>query len=55
LARTNAVKVHLVAKSIPSATLSVSGQGSDNPIASNDTNEGSARNHRIDFKIASTQ
>jgi OmpA-OmpF porin, OOP family len=55
LARANTVKAYLVAKSIPASTLSVSGQGPDNPVADNNTDEGRARNRRIDFKIATAQ
>jgi OOP family OmpA-OmpF porin len=51
LARASAVKDYLVGKGIPAARLSVSGMGPDNPIASNDTAAGRARNRRIDFRI----
>lgn len=52
LERARAVKAYLVSKGIPAADLSVSGQGADNPIASNATEAGRARNRRIDFRIA---
>lgn len=51
LARASAVKAYLVSKNIPAANLSVSGQGPDNPVADNATDEGRARNRRIDFRI----
>lgn len=51
IARAQAVKQYLIQKGIPAANLAASGQGEDNPIASNDTPEGRARNRRIEFKI----
>lgn len=52
LDRAISVKSYLVDQGIPAETLSVSGMGPDNPIASNDTKEGQARNRRIDFIIS---
>lgn len=52
LQRAEAVKAYLVGQGIPAASLAVSGQGPDNPIASNDTDAGRARNRRIDFKVS---
>lgn len=52
LARADTVKAYLIAKGVPAAKLSVSGQGPDNPVASNDTDAGRARNRRIDFRIS---
>lgn len=51
LARANVVKNYLVSRGIPAQTLSVAGAGPDQPIASNDTPEGRARNRRIEFKL----
>jgi OmpA-OmpF porin, OOP family len=51
-ARAEAVKVYLAAKGIKSELLTASGQGSDRPIASNDTAEGRSRNRRIEFRMA---
>lgn len=51
LARASAVKAYLITKNISAANLSVSGQGPDNPVANNTTDEGRARNRRIDFRI----
>ncbi len=51
-ARAEAVKFYLAAKGINGDLLTASGQGSDRPIASNDTPEGRARNRRIEFRMA---
>ncbi|WP_053102418.1 OmpA family protein [Thiopseudomonas alkaliphila] len=51
LNRAIAAKAYLVKRGVPAETLSVSGMGPDNPIASNATKEGQARNRRIDFII----
>jgi OOP family OmpA-OmpF porin len=50
-ARAEAVKLYLSAKGIDSSLLTVSGQGPDRPVASNDTAGGRARNRRIEFRI----
>lgn len=55
LNRAIAVKMYLVERGIPAETLSVSGMGPDNPVASNATKEGQARNRRIDFIISDRQ
>ncbi|SDH88019.1 OmpA family protein [Paraburkholderia phenazinium] len=49
-ARADAVKGYLVSKGIPSQQLTTTGVGPDQPIASNDTNDGRARNRRIEFR-----
>jgi OOP family OmpA-OmpF porin len=51
-ARAEAVKRYLAGKGLDERLLTASGQGSDRPLASNDTLEGRARNRRIEFRIA---
>lgn len=53
LARAQAVKAHLVARGLPADSLSTSGMGPDQPLASNATEEGRARNRRIEFRVGS--
>lgn len=53
LARAQAVKEHLVARGVPADSLSTSGMGPDQPVASNATEEGRARNRRIEFRVGS--
>jgi OmpA-OmpF porin, OOP family len=49
-ARADAVKGYLVAKGIAPTQLTTTGVGPDQPIAPNDTNDGRARNRRIEFR-----
>jgi OOP family OmpA-OmpF porin len=49
-ARADAVKGYLVAKGIAPQQLSTLGVGPDQPVASNDTADGRARNRRIEFR-----
>ncbi|WP_028208851.1 OmpA family protein [Paraburkholderia nodosa] len=49
-ARADAVKGYLVAKGISPQQMSATGVGPDQPIASNDTSDGRARNRRIEFR-----
>ncbi|MCD2518429.1 OmpA family protein [Massilia sp. G4R7] len=51
-ARAEAVKAYMASHGINGELLTASGQGSDRPVASNDTTEGRARNRRIEFRIA---
>ncbi len=51
-ARAEAVKAYMASHGINGDLLSASGQGSDRPVAGNDTPEGRARNRRIEFRIA---
>lgn len=53
LARAQAVKAHLVARGLPADSLSTSGMGPDQPLGSNATEEGRARNRRIEFRVGS--
>ena len=52
LARANTVRTYLIEKGIPAESLSSSGSGPDQPVASNDTVEGRAKNRRIEFRLA---
>jgi OOP family OmpA-OmpF porin len=52
-ARADAVKGYLVAKGIPPQQMTTTGVGPDQPIASNDTTDGRARNRRIEFRAGS--
>ncbi|CAG9211054.1 Outer membrane protein [Paraburkholderia tropica] len=49
-ARADAVKGYLVAKGISPQQLTTNGVGPDQPVASNDTSDGRARNRRIEFR-----
>lgn len=51
-ARAEAVKAYMASHGINGDLLTASGQGSDRPVASNETTEGRARNRRIEFRIA---
>ena len=51
LARAQAVKRYLVGKGLPADGIATSGIGPDRPVASNDTDEGRARNRRIEFRV----
>ncbi|ACB94838.1 OmpA family protein [Beijerinckia indica] len=49
--RAKAVFDYLVAAGIPADKLSATGYGSSRPVASNDTEEGRAKNRRIEFTV----
>ncbi len=51
-ARALAVKQYLEGKGVDPARLDAKGFGSDQPIASNDTEEGRAKNRRVEFKVS---
>jgi OOP family OmpA-OmpF porin len=53
LARAQSVKTYLVGKGLPADTLATLGLGPDQPVASNATEEGRARNRRIEFRVGS--
>src|SRR5690554_479151 len=50
-ARAEAVREHLAGLGVPRANLSVLGRGPDEPVADNASDEGRARNRRIQFQI----
>jgi outer membrane protein OmpA-like peptidoglycan-associated protein len=49
--RAESVKAYLVTKGIAAERLTTSGAGPDQPVASNDTDEGRQRNRRIEFSL----
>ena len=49
--RAQAVHDYLVAKGIPDANISAKGFGPDDPVASNDTDVGRAKNRRVELHI----
>jgi outer membrane protein OmpA-like peptidoglycan-associated protein len=51
LRRAQAVKDWLVARKINAARIKVAGKGETEPVASNDTEEGRAKNRRIEFEV----
>ncbi|WP_290688212.1 OmpA family protein [Aquabacterium sp.] len=51
LARAQSVKSYLVGKGLPADSMAISGLGPDQPVASNATDEGRARNRRIEFRV----
>jgi len=53
LERANAVKSMLVGKGVPADRISTQGFGQDRPLASNDTEEGRARNRRTELTVTS--
>jgi len=52
-ARADAFKKYLVSKNIEAQQLIASGRGIENPIASNETNEGRRKNRRIEITFSS--
>lgn len=53
LARAQSVKRYLIGKGLPADSIAISGLGPDQPVASNETDEGRARNRRIEFRVGS--
>jgi len=51
LKRANAVKNELILNGISANRIIIRGDGEDNPVASNKTKEGRAKNRRVDFRI----
>ena len=52
LARANTVRGYLIQKGIPADNLTAVGSGPDQPVTSNDSAEGRAKNRRIEFRLA---
>jgi OmpA-OmpF porin, OOP family len=51
LARANAVRAYLISRGIPRTQIETGGWGPDKPVADNATQEGRARNRRIEFRV----
>lgn len=51
-ARAEAVKAYLAGRGVAAAALETSGAGPDQPLVSNATAEGRARNRRIEFRVS---
>ena len=52
LARAKAVKAYLETRGIDASRLTAQGVGADVPIDSNDTDQGRARNRRVEFRVS---
>lgn len=55
LARAYAVKTYMVSKGIDAARIKTSGKGKTQPVASNTTKEGRAKNRRVDIEVVQTK
>lgn len=49
--RAHAVEKYLITKGVAAARLEAKGYGIENPVASNDTREGRAKNRRVEFEV----
>ena len=50
-ARADALRKHMISKGVDAARLKTAGFGPDQPVDTNDTDEGRAKNRRVDFRI----
>jgi OmpA-OmpF porin, OOP family len=53
--RARAVKAYLVSKGVPGARVSAEGRGEKQPVASNKTRDGRAKNRRVEIEIVGTR
>jgi outer membrane protein OmpA-like peptidoglycan-associated protein len=53
--RADAVKAYLTSKGVSSSRLFTQGMGEANPVASNDTDAGRAKNRRVEFAITANE
>lgn len=53
--RANAVKAYLVSKGIGTKRINTEGMGPADPVASNDTDAGRAKNRRVEFSIVANE
>lgn len=55
LRRAEAVKAYMVSKGVPADLIKVEGMGESQPIASNKTREGRAKNRRVEIEFSASQ